>query len=64
MLPRWPGREFFVKGLDAKRVKAVALLGGPAALRFRPGKGGVSVQLPDLPAALLAQPAWVLKISQ
>jgi alpha-L-fucosidase len=63
VLPRWPGREFTMKGVDAKSVKSVALLGGPAALRFRAAKGGVAVQLPDLPAALLAQPAWVLKVS-
>jgi len=64
ILPRWPGRAFTVKGVDARRVKSVALVGGPAGLRFRPADGGVSVELPDVPAALMTQPAWVLRISQ
>jgi len=63
ILPRWT-REFTVKGLDAAKVKSVALLGGPTGLRTRAVQGGVAVQLPDMPEALMAQPAWVLKISQ
>ena len=62
ILPRWPGREFTVKGMDAKRVKSVALLGGPAGLSFQAASGGVSIRLPEIPAALMTQPAWVLKI--
>jgi alpha-L-fucosidase len=64
ILPRWPGSRFDVKGLDAKRVRTVALLGGPTGLQFSSSSGGLTVQLPPLPAALMAQPAWVLKISQ
>jgi alpha-L-fucosidase len=64
ILPRWPGRQFAVHGLDAKRVRSVGLLGGPAALRFQPAANGVTIQLPDIPPALLTQPAWVLKIVQ
>jgi alpha-L-fucosidase len=64
ILPRWLGREFTVTGMNAAKVKSVALLGGAAALRFQAGAGGVSIQLPDLPPALMSQPAWVLKISQ
>ena len=64
ILPRWPGRQFTVKGLDAGRVKSAALLGGPAGLRVQAAPGGVSVQLPELPAALLGQPAWVLRLGR
>ena len=48
--------------MDAKRVKSVALLGGPAGLSFQAASGGVSIRLPEIPAALMTQPAWVLKI--
>jgi alpha-L-fucosidase len=64
ILPRWPSRRFTVKGVDAKQVKSIALLGGPAGLRFRAAEGGVSIELPELPAALRTQPAWVLKIAR
>ena len=64
ILPRWPGRQFTVKGLDAGRVKTAALLGGPTGLRVQAAAGGVSVQLPELSAALLAQPAWVVKLGR
>jgi len=64
ILPRWPGQVFTVKGVDARGVGTVALLGGPGVLRFRPAEGGVSVELPEIPDSLMAQPAWVLKISQ
>jgi hypothetical protein len=43
----------------------VALLGGPGNLKFNPSAGGaVSVELPDLPESLLAQPAWTLKLAR
>lgn len=64
ILPRWPGRRFTVKGLDGKSVKSAGLLGGPAGLKFRGAEGGVAIDLPDLPADLMTQPAWVLRISQ
>jgi alpha-L-fucosidase len=64
VLPRWPGRWVAIKGIDPKHVKTVALLGGAAGLRFQPAQGGLSVELPQLPAALVREPAWVLKISQ
>ena len=53
-----------MKGLNAKQVRAVALLGGPAALKFKGAAGGVTVQLPEVPANLMAQPAWVLHFAQ
>jgi alpha-L-fucosidase len=62
ILPRWPGREFQVKGIDGRRVKSVALLGGRTQLRFRAAQGGVTVQLPEVPSKLMTQPAWVLKL--
>ena len=61
ILPRWPGRHFELKDLGG--VKSVTLLGAAAPLKFKASKGGVSVDLPDLPESLLPQPAWVLKVS-
>ncbi len=63
ILPRWPAREFTVNGLDPQRVKTVALLGGPANLRFQAGDRALSIELPQIPRALMTHPAWVLKIS-
>ena len=62
ILPRWPGRNFHLK--DVTGVKSVTLLGSTAPLKFKVAKGGVSIELPDLPEELLPQPAWVLKLSQ
>jgi len=45
-------------------VKSVSLLGSPTPLKFKAAKGGVSIDLPNLPEDLLAQPAWVLKVSR
>jgi len=64
ILPRWSSGPFLVKGLDARAVKSVSLLGGPGVLRFQAAQGGVSVQLPEVPANLMAQPAWVLRFSR
>ena len=62
ILPRWPGRKFHLK--DVTGVKSVTLLGSTAPLKFKAAKGGISIELPDLPEELLPQPAWVLKVSQ
>ena len=62
ILPRWPGRGFHVR--DVAGVKSVTLLGSAATLKFKMDKGGVSIELPDLPEELMRQPAWVLKVSQ
>jgi alpha-L-fucosidase len=62
ILPRWPGRAFHVQGLTG--VTSVTLLGSPSPLTFKAAKGGVSIQLPDLPEGLRQQPAWVLKVSR
>jgi alpha-L-fucosidase len=61
ILPRWPGRHFDLK--DVSGVKSVTLLGDPAPVKFKASQGKVAIQLPDLPESLLAQPAWVLKIT-
>ncbi|MBI2684875.1 MAG: alpha-L-fucosidase [Acidobacteria bacterium] len=62
ILPRWPGRSFHWKGIDG--VKSVALLGAEGTLAYKPQRGGVTVSLPAVPEALLAQPMWVLKVSR
>ena len=62
ILPRWPGRTFRLQGMTG--VKAVRLLGSDAPVAFTAGADGVAVTLPALPAALRAQPAWVLKVSR
>ncbi len=62
ILPRWPGRSFLLK--DVTGAKSVTLLGSAAPLKFKVVKGGISVELPDLPEELLPQPAWVLKVSR
>ena len=63
ILPRWPGRRFRIKE-GGLRPKTVTLLGSTAPLRFQPAGGALTVELPDLPQELLAQPMWVLKIGQ
>jgi alpha-L-fucosidase len=64
ILPRWPGRRFVVKDAAALDVKAVSLVGGPSGLKFAKTGSEVAVELPDLPAGLLGQPLWVLKLAQ
>ena len=62
ILPRWPGRRFAVKNVSG--VRSIALLGSPSPLRFAREGDGVSIELPDVPEALRAQPAWVLKLGR
>jgi len=62
ILPRWPGRKMVLN--DVGGVKSIQLLGSAGALHFRPSGSGVEIDLPDLPAPLLHQPAWVLKLSR
>ncbi len=65
ILPHWPGRRFTLKDAAAEGVKAVTLVGGDGQpLKLTKASGALGVELPDLPAALLAQPAWVLKIGR
>jgi alpha-L-fucosidase len=62
ILPRWPGRRFVLRGAAATGVRGVSLLGSTAPVRFAVSGPEVVVDLPDLPEALLGQPAWVLKV--
>jgi alpha-L-fucosidase len=62
ILPRWPGSSFFLK--DVTGVRVVTLLGSDAPVTFKASKDGVTVELPDLPGELRAQPAWVLRVSR
>jgi len=64
ILPRWPGHHFTLKAYEGAKPKTVMLLGGAAPLRFQATGGSVTVDLPELPEDLLAQPAWVLKFSR
>ena len=64
ILPRWPGRQFTLKEYAGAKPKSVTLLGSSAPLKFKLNHGTVTVELPELAVALLAQPAWVLKFSQ
>jgi alpha-L-fucosidase len=62
ILPRWPGGVFKIQ--DVPGVKSVSLLGSRQAVKFTASSGAVSVNLPELPEELRAQPAWVLKLSR
>ena len=62
ILPRWPDKKFLLR--DVSGVKAVELLGSSGALKFKKAGSGVEIELPELPNALLDQPAWVLKVSR
>jgi len=64
ILPRWPGKQFTVNDVEGASIKSVALLGCSAPLSFRKQGNSVIVDLPELPEALRAQPAWVLKLSR
>lgn len=63
ILPRWPGRRFTVRGFGAAP-KSVTLLGSKTPLRFQSQGTSVAIDLPDVPGQLMAQPAWVLKLSR
>ena len=62
ILPRWPGGHRFVLK-EVPGVKSITLLGVDTPLKFKASKGEVSIQLPELPEALLSQPAWALKVT-
>jgi alpha-L-fucosidase len=62
ILPRWPGRNLHLK--DVPNAGTVVLLGSKAPLKFKAEKGGISVELPEIPEELRQQPAWVLKLSR
>jgi alpha-L-fucosidase len=64
ILTRWPGTRFSLKDAGALTPKTVTLLGAPGTLRFAKTGTAITIDLPALPEALLAQPLWVLKLKQ
>ena len=64
ILPRWPGRRFTLKDFGGTNPKSVTLLGAAEPLKFQAGANSVTVELPDLPGDLIAQPAWVVRFSR
>jgi alpha-L-fucosidase len=62
ILPNWPGHSITLHGLDAKRLKAVSLLGVETQLKWHPEANGIRIELPELPQTLLGMPAWTLKL--
>ena len=64
ILPRWPGRRFTIKKFDGAGVKSVTLLGMATPLHFQSHGNAVAIELPAIPVALMAQPAWVVKLSK
>jgi alpha-L-fucosidase len=64
ILTRWPGKRFTLKDAGALTPKTVTLLGAPGSLRFAKTGTAITIDLPDLPEALLSQPLWVLKLTQ
>ncbi len=62
ILTHWQAGTFVVNDLGS--AKSVSLLGSSVPLKFKGSKAGLSIELPQLPEDLLAQPAWVLKIEQ
>jgi alpha-L-fucosidase len=64
ILPRWPARPFVVKRFDSSHLRSVALLGFDQPLRWRAHGDSLSIELPELPEGLRAQPAWVLKLAR
>ncbi|HPW21867.1 MAG TPA: alpha-L-fucosidase [Vicinamibacterales bacterium] len=64
ILTRWPGRQFVWKDAAGLKPKSVTLLGGRDSMRVRKSGTALIVDLPELPAELLGQPLWVLKLSR
>lgn len=62
ILPRWNAGNFRIK--DASGVRSVRLIGSAAPLKFKASNGSIAIELPELPADLRAEPAWVLKLSR
>jgi alpha-L-fucosidase len=64
ILPRWPGKQFTIKQFDASRLKSVSLLGFDQPLQWKANGDSVSVELPEIPAKLMREPAWVLRLAE
>ena len=63
ILPRWPGERFTARGIETAHLKSIRLLGSQSPLRYSAKARAVTVEMPNLPETLMAQPAWVLKFS-
>jgi alpha-L-fucosidase len=63
ILPRWPGSQFTVQQFDASHLKSVTLVGDGSPLHWKANGDSVSIELPEVPERLMAQPAWVLKFT-
>ncbi len=61
ILPRWPGKEFTVRGVKPGAGAAVTLLGSDGTLRWQAAGDGIRVAMPDYPAK--ASDAYVLQIA-
>ena len=61
ILPRWPKR-IVLKEITG--VRAVSILGSNEPVRFQVSASGVTVDLPAVPEQIMAQPAFVLKLSK
>jgi len=64
ILPRWPGRRFVWTQAAAFRPVSVTMLGADGPLRFEKAGDTLVIDLPAMPASLMAQPAWVIKLVQ
>ena len=64
ILPRWPERQFLLKGFDGAKLKSVGLLGSPTPLKFKVQGSSVVIEMPAVPENLMGQAAWVLKLSR
>ena len=64
ILPRWPERRFTVKNFDGTGLKSATLLGVAEPLRFQTQGTAVTIDLPEIPEELMAEPAWVIKLSK
>jgi alpha-L-fucosidase len=64
ILTRWPDGRFVWKNAGSLAPRSVTLLGAPGLLKFARSGSTITIDLPALPEALLAQPAWVIKLSQ
>jgi hypothetical protein len=47
---------------DIGGIKSATLLGAQATLRVSSAQNEVTIELPDVPATLMTQPAWVVKL--
>lgn len=64
ILPRWPGRRFMVKEFDGTGLRSATPLGVAAPLLFHSQGAAVTIDLPEIPEDLMAQPAWAIKLSK